>query len=241
MIVACATVSSLLLAARGTGTTGLAARGTGTTGRAAGLAVQGNATRAVRLTASHVGAIDLDGVPGQLSVAGAATGRLRLTGELHWTGSAPVVVTRREPGGVLTVTIRCAPASPCTQDLRLVVPADAGTTVRQRGGRVVLVGLAGPLRITAANADLSASGLRSPDLVATITAGHLGATFIAPPRQVCVTLSSAQATLRLPRGVAYRVNRRVWSGHVNVAIPQSASASRTVLARLRSGELDLVS
>lgn len=83
--------------------------------------------------------------------------------------------------GVLAVSVRCAPASPCTEDFRLTVPADTAAAVRQPAGRIVVAGLACPLRITAENADISASGLRSPDLAAVITAGHLSATFSAPP------------------------------------------------------------
>jgi hypothetical protein len=138
------------------------------------------------------------------------------------------------------VSIRCAPASRCSQDLRLAVPAGTGATVRQPGGRVVVAGLAGPLRITAANADIVASGLRSPDLTAKITGGHLSAAFTSPPYRVSITLAAAQAALRLPASVAYRVTREVTSGYVRVAIPQAGSAARTVTARLHSGELELL-
>ena len=142
--------------------------------------------------------------------------------------------------GVSPVSVQCAPATQCTQDLRLAVPGDTGAVVRQPGGQVVVTGLAGPLRFTATNADISASGLRSAELTAVITSGHLNATFAAAPRRVSVTLASAQATLRLPTGVAYRVAQQVMSGSLRVAIPQAASATRTVSARIDSGELELL-
>lgn len=104
----------------------------------------------------------------------------------------------------------------------------------------MVTGLAGPLRLTVANADISASDLRSPSLTALITSGHMNATFSAPPRQVTVALASAQATLRLPSRVHYRITRDVTSGYIGIAIPQAGSATRTVTARLHSSELELL-
>jgi len=120
------------------------------------------------------------------------------------------------------------------------VPAGTGTVVRQPGGRIVVAALAGPLRITAANADISASGLRSPELTAVITDGHLSAAFTVPPHHVSITLASAHAALRLPVRVAYQVTQEVTSGYIRVAVPQAGSAVRTVTARLHSGELELL-
>jgi hypothetical protein len=97
-----------------------------------------------------------------------------------------------------------------------------------------------PARITAANADISASGLRSADLAAVIASGHLSASFTTAPCQVSITLAAAQATLRLPDGAPYRVTQQVTSGYVREAIPQAGSASRTVTARIDSGELELL-
>jgi len=232
-VVASAAVACVLLVAGGPSAEGMAA---GLAGTGAG-----GATRAVQVTVSHVGAIDFQGVPGQLAIAGTGPGKVVLTGQLHGARSAPVIETRLDrPGGVLAVSIRCASDSPCTESLRLMVPAGVGTTVRQSGGRVMLAGLTGPLCISTTNADVSASGLRSPSLMAVMTRGHLSATFTGAPRKVNVTLTSAQATLRLPTRDTYRVTQEVTSGHVRAAIPQAASATSTVTARIHSGELELL-
>ena len=205
-----------------------------------GVATRG-ATRSVHVTASRIGTVSLQGVPGQLSIVGTQTGQVTLTGQLNWAGTAPVVRIRLDRGaGVLQVSVQCAARSPCTQNLQLAVPAGTGATVRQPAGRVVVTGLASSLSITATKADVSASGLRSPDLDATITSGHLSATFAAPPQQVGLTLVSAQATIRLPGSVPYRVSQEVSSGYVRVAVPQEAGATRTVTARVHSGELELL-
>ncbi len=230
-VVACVTTASVLLAAGGPDAAGMPA----------GRAGQNATTLAVRIAASSVGVVDFQGVPGQLTITGGKAGQVTLTGQVHGTAGLPVVVTRLDrTAGVLAASIRCASAGPCSQDLRLTVPAGTGTVVWQPGGRVVVAGLAGPLRITAANADITASGLRSPDLSAVITDGHLSAAFTVPPHQVSITLASAQAALRLPVRVAYRVTQQVTSGYIRVAIPQAGSAARTVTARLHSGELELL-
>jgi hypothetical protein len=201
----------------------------------------GSAARVVRVTASAVGTVNLQGVAGQLSIAGTVADQVLLTGQLHWVGKAPVVVTRLDrAAGVLWVSVRCAPASPCTQNFQLAVPAHTAATIHQAAGHVVVTGLASPLSISAANVDVSAAGLSSPVLTAMITSGHLTATFTVPPRQVVIALASAQATIRLPARAAYRIIQQVTSGYIRVGIPQAGSATRTVTARLDSGELELL-
>ena len=98
-----------------------------------------------------------------------------------------------------------------------------------------------PLRISVRSVDISAAGLRSPSLTASITSGHLSAWFVSPPRRVSLALVSAQATVHLPSGVAYRVSQQVTSGYVNAGIPQASGAGRTITARVDSGELELLS
>lgn len=227
VVVACAAAAGVVLTAGDPG--------------AAGIAAPVAVTRPVLFTASGVGSIDFRGVPGQLVLAGTRPGQVIMTGQLRGEGSAPVVETRFDHAtGVLTVSVRCAPATRCTQNLRLAVPGVTGAAVWQPSGRVVATGLAGPLRITAANADISAGGLRSADLSAVVTNGHLSAAFAVPPHRVSITLASAQATVRLPAHTGYRVIREVTSGSIRVAIPLTGDATRIVTARIDSGELKLL-
>jgi hypothetical protein len=130
---------------------------------------------------------------------------------------------------VLRLRYRCATASPCTAHWRLVVPRRTAVVLSQPSGHVIISGLAGPLQITAASVDVSATRLSSPSLQAVITSGHLAATFTAPPKQVSVTLISAHA-----------VSDQVTSGYVHVGIPVTAGTAHTVTARVLSGELDLL-
>ena len=200
----------------------------------------GDMTRAVSVTAGSVRTVDLEAVPGQLTIVGVAGGRVTLTGQLDWAGHAPVATTQLVSAHLLRLSYRCAQASPCTANWRLAVPWRTAIELRQPAGHVVVSGLAGPLRITAESVDVSATGLSSPWLQAAITSGHLDAAFAAPPRQVSVSLTSAQATLTLPGTAAYAVRAQVTGGYVHVGIPEAESARHTVTARVVSGELELL-
>lgn len=196
-------------------------------------------TGAVSVTAGSVRTVELQAVPGQLTIVGVATGRVTLAGQLDWRGHAPVGTNRLVNAHLLRLLYRCATASPCTANWRLVVPRHTAVVLSQPSGHVVVSGLAGPLRITADSVDVSATALSSPSLQAVITSGHLDATFDAPPRQVSVTLIAAQATLSLPGTVGYAVSDEVTSGYVHVGVPVTGGTQHTVTARVLSGELDL--
>jgi hypothetical protein len=198
-------------------------------------------SRAVSITSAHVTTVELLGVPGQLTVTGAATSQVSLTGPLHCAGRAPRVVTRLDRAtGTLLLAYQCAPASPCTQNYRLVVPWRTAIVIRQPSGHIVLAGLAGPVRISAASVDISASGLRSPSLAAAITSGHLSATFTTAPQRISLILRSAQATIHLPASTHYAVSSQVTSGYIHAGIPQGSHAGHTIHATISSGELELL-
>jgi hypothetical protein len=199
-------------------------------------------TRTVSVAADSVRTVDLQAPPGQLNVVAAQTSRVTLSGPVHWTGRYAVVVAGpRLADGVLHLAYRCAAHSPCTGRLRLVVPQRCGIVLRQPSGHVVMTGLAGPLRISVRSVDVSATGLRSPSLAASIASGHLSAWFVSPPGRVGLTLVSAQATLHLPATVPYRVSQQVTSGYVHAGVPQASNAGRSIAVRIDSGELELLS
>ena len=203
-------------------------------------------TRAVSVTAGPAGTVDVESVPGQLTITGSATGQIRLTGQLHWSGHAPyasarTTATAAPAGRTLHLDYVCAAGSPCTEDYRLSLPAGTAVVLSQPSGHVIVDGLAGPLTITAASVDVSASGLRSPSLDASITSGHVSAAFTRAPRRVSLALTSAQATVRLPgTSPGYQVSQQVVSGYVHVGVAQAASSPYQVRARITSGELELL-
>jgi hypothetical protein len=199
-------------------------------------------TRSISVTAGRAGTVDLEGVPGQLTITGSDTDQVRLTGQLHWSGHAPAASVRTDTAArALHLDYVCAASSPCTEDYRLSVPAHTAVVLSQPSGHVLITKLSGRLRITAGSVDVSATGLRSPSLTATITSGHLAAAFAAAPRRVSLVLTSAQATLHLPATTpGYQVSQQVASGYVHVGVPQAVSSPHQVSVRISSGELDLL-
>jgi hypothetical protein len=200
----------------------------------------GGNSQAVQVNVGSVTAVDLQAVPGHLSVTGTGSGQASLTGVLDWNGPHAPAASSHLDGHRLSLSYRCSRASPCTADWRLAVPRRAAVTLTVPGGYVLIAGLAGPLQITASSVDVSATGLACSRLDAAITSGHLGAAFSAPPQQLSVSLRSAQSTIDLPASVAYAVSDQVTSGYINVGIPESASSRRTVTATVLSGELALL-
>jgi hypothetical protein len=197
----------------------------------------------VSVGAASVSTVVFDGPPGQLSITGAARGgQVTLAGQVAWGPGhrAAVAIGPRQSGHVLRLGYRCAAGSPCTGHLRLTLPERTALVLDQPSGHVVMYRLAGRLRINARSVDISASALRSPALTAVITSGHLSAAFLSPPRQLGVTLLSAQATVSLPRGAVYRLSQQVSGGYLAAGVAQSPTATRTITARITSGELDLV-
>ncbi len=180
-------------------------------------------------------------MPGQLTVTATSGSQVRLTGDLNWKSHAPAATqTARTGGDVLYLTSRCAAGSPCTENYRLAVPAHTAVVLDQASGHVAVSGLDAALRITAEGTSISATGLRSPSLTATLRSAHLGASFAGAPRQVSLTMASAQATIWLPAAVRYLVSTKVTWGYVKVGVPQSATSPRHVTARLTSSELELL-
>lgn len=202
---------------------------------------------AVSVSAASVSTVVFNGPPGQLSISGepgnaASAKQVTLTGQVHWVPGhrAAIAIGPRQSGHTLRLGYRCAAGSPCTGHLRLTLPERTALVLDQPSGHVVMYRLAGRLRINARSVDISASALRSPALTAVITSGHLSAAFLSPPRQLGVTLLSAQATVLLPRGAVYRVSQQVSGGYLAAGVAQSPTASRTITARITSGELALV-
>jgi len=200
----------------------------------------------ISVVADSVRSITLLAPPGRVTITGQpashlpAPGRVTVTGTLQWSGPAAAIASARQSGHLLRLAYRCAAGSPCSGDLRLTVPEGTAIALDQPSGQVTLTELAGPLRITARSVDITAARLRCPDLAATITSGHLSASFAAPPRRLAVTLRSAQATVWLPGRTAYRLTQDVTAGYLRAAIPQDSRADRMVIARIDSGELSLL-
>jgi hypothetical protein len=213
------------------------------TGAGNGTLVSDLRPQSVQVTASQVRTADIQGVRGNLAIAGSGTGAgpVTLSGSLNWIGQSPAVRAALDHAtATLTVTITCAAGSPCTENLQLDVPSGTATSLRQSGGQITAENVAGPVSLITTGANITASGLRSPSLTAQLSSGQLTAAFSAPPIQVSVALDNAQATVRLPSSTGYQVTQQVSSGSADVKIPQASGTGHSVMVRLQSSELELL-
>jgi hypothetical protein len=194
----------------------------------------------VSVTAMHVSTVIFQGVPGELSVVGASTTQVSLTGRLRWSVSAPVASDRFEDGGqTLLLSYQCAAGSTCTEDFQLTVPYGEIVALNQSSAQLTLTGLTGEVSVKSSNVQVIATGLRTTVLAASITSGTLTASFQVAPALVAVTLASAQCTLQLPVSTDYQVSQQVSDGSVTVDVPRTTTAAHRITAQVTAGTLEL--
>lgn len=184
--------------------------------------------------ADGVDTVELDGFKGKLTVGVDASGQITATAQ-------PDAVFRLD-AATHVLTLTCAGADPAacpSANLALLVPAHVGLTLHELSGQATLTGLSGPVVITATSADTTAVALDTSDFTATVTSGTLDAGFAAAPAHVAVSVTSAQAAVHLPGGVAYDVRQQSVSADIQVDVPQSAASAHTVQATATSGSIEL--
>lgn len=198
--------------------------------------------------AAGVSSVELDGINGTLAVGVGNSSEVSATAQpvdgrgapgltFHWNSATHVLALQcSDSNGGGAVAVPC-PAS----TYAVLVPAHVGVTLREMSGQAHLVGLSGPVSITASSADTTVQGLRSADFTAAITSGTLKATFATAPTHVLVSVISAQASLDFPASAStsYDVIERTVSADIQVAIPQSSTSTRTVQVAATSGEISL--
>lgn len=192
-----------------------------------------------------VDTLELDGFNGKLTVGVDGSGQITATAQPGSGHGAPNAAFRLNPATHI-LTLTCTdpgtgdePVACPAADYTVLVPAHVGLTLHELSGQATLTGLSGPVTITAASADTTAVALNTTDFTADITSGTLDASFVTAPAHVTVSVTSAQAALRLPGSVSYDVRQQSVSADVQVAIPQSTASAHIVQATATSGSIDL--
>jgi hypothetical protein len=198
--------------------------------------------------ASGVGLVELDGFNGKLAIGLGDSTRVTVTSSAG-PANAPSPYFRMN-AAAHTLVLACAvppaagstpaPAACPAADYVVSVPAGMGVSLNELSGQANLVGLSGPVSITATSADTTAQNLRSPGFTAAVTSGTLDASFATAPAHVAVSVTSAHATLRLPGSVGYNLTRQAVSADIEVGVPVSPSSPYGVQAVATSGEISLV-
>jgi hypothetical protein len=193
------------------------------------------------------GSVSVDGVQGALDV-GAEGGTI----DVHGTGSATLnsggaPVTASAVLGTLAVTaeggsINVAGARGATLDsgggpvvARTINGALNATTA---GGSLQVDGLTGPLTADTGDGPFTASGVASATAKVSTEGGSAWIGFVSQPQSVQVTSNGGNAVLVLPGG-PYAVSVESFGGPVDVSVPVSAKATRTVSVSSGGGELQV--
>ncbi|HEV2638560.1 MAG TPA: DUF4097 family beta strand repeat-containing protein [Actinocrinis sp.] len=178
--------------------------------------------------------VELDGFSGNITVTAAQTAQITDTVQ----NGKPL---SQLDSATHTLRLFCAAGAGCPSGNYVVtIPEHVGLVLHQASGQTQLVGLSGPVDITASSANTMATGLTTPDFTAVITSGRLDASFSAAPAKISVSVVSAQATLHLPAAATYAVAQQVASGNVQVQVPQDPNSTHVIDAAVTSGQVTLV-
>ena len=196
---------------------------------------------------SGSGAVSVSGVPGPLNVS-AEGGEI----DVHGIGSATLdsgggPVNASGVAGMLTVTteggsINVSVVQGANLDSGsgpVVARAiDGPLNVHTEGGSLQVNGLAGALVAGTGSGPLNASGLNSATARVSTDGGNVWLGFTSAPQSVQVTAQSGNAVLVLPGG-PYAVSAQSLGGPVDVSVPVSQTAARTVSVSTTGGELQV--
>jgi DUF4097 and DUF4098 domain-containing protein YvlB len=84
-----------------------------------------------------------------------------------------------------------------------------------------------------------ASGLASAEADVATDTGDIELRFSRPPSRVQVATSTGDVSIAVPTGDAYRVQTSTDTGSTNVRIQRDVAASRTIIARTDTGNVDV--
>lgn len=196
--------------------------------------------------AAGVQSVDLDGFNGRVTVGVGDGSHITADAQPVDGHAAPNLAFRMDSStGHLALTCSSPGVAPGTipcpaTTYNVLVPPHVAVSLHEDSGQAMLVGLSGPVTITASSADTVARALRTDDFTASMTSGTLDATFASAPARIAVTVVSAQASLRLPGATAYDVQQKAVSADIQVHVPQSATSTHIIQATATSGEISLV-
>lgn len=193
-----------------------------------------------------VRSVDLNGLSGRVTIAVGDASQVTASALPVDGHAAPGLAFRMDTAtGHLSLVCSGPGAVPGTiicpaTTYSVLVPPHVAVSLRENSGQATLIGLSGPIAVTASSIDITAQALRTDDFTASIISGTLDATFASAPAHVAVTVTSAAASLHFPGATAYEVQQHAVSAHIDVGVPQSATSTRVIQATATSGTINLI-
>jgi Toastrack DUF4097 len=193
---------------------------------------------------------------GDVSVTGGSSDAISVTEHISFRGTAPTT-THRTAAGTLSLHSGCPAAETCTVDYTVTAPRtttvqvsdEAGNitlaslggpvTVHVNAGRISLSALAGPVKATSSAGSISGQQLSSASASLHVSAGQIDVAFSAPASAITATSDVGAITVRVPGTVQYNVRADATVGNVDVSVPRSTAASRTITASTKTGSITI--
>ena len=185
---------------------------------------QWKVTRQYQVT-TPVTSLVVDNPVGAVTIIGGATTAVSVTATIDYRGAAPSS-TPRVSGHTLTVSY--GPCTDCGAAFYVTVPRGVSVTVHEGTGQVTLSSLAGEVSAQSGTGNVTGTGLSGATGRFQIGTGRVDVAYAKPPRQVSVVASTGAVQVLVPASVAYRVSAGSEIGAVDIAVPQSPSASRVI-------------
>lgn len=205
--------------------------------------------------------LDMLAGDGDVEVLTGQPGEARVERVLRWDRTKPKVEQSWEGGDTLRVAVTCPDtrgislSTNCSADYRVWVPPDAAVTAKVGSGGLTVTGVhgeldlmvsdddvrvsdvSGPLTVRARDAQVIASGLRSPTIDIQGREGKMMLVFVGVPTKVTAILDDGSLMIDLPDEGLYRVNGDVTDGSRTIDVETSDGAPSTIVARVASGSL----
>ncbi|WP_178379860.1 DUF4097 family beta strand repeat-containing protein [Cryptosporangium aurantiacum] len=180
--------------------------------------------------------LEVDSGGGDIEVAPAADGTLRITETMRYTGDKPSP-RHAVDGGTLTLESGCDDVSGnCGVNYRIEVPAAVAAQLSSGGGDVTLTA---PIVALAARTDggrLAADGVEASAVRATTDGGAIRLRCTTVPGRVDLDSGGGAVTVQLPSG-AYAVDASTDGGKASVRVVESSSSHHRVTVRSRGGNV----
>ena len=200
-------------------------------------------SRSVQAEFAGVAVVDVDVDAASIEVVAAADATaasdVRLERTISWSWRKPTFSQRQE-GDRLVVRSSC-PFSfgrGCGGTVRLVVPPATEVRAATSAGEVRASGLAGVLVLNSSAGSVEATGLRSPDVIATSSAGSVRLTFSVAATKVRADSSAGSVEVAVPRGTeSYRVNANSGAGSTDVTVRTDPAAHRVLDVQSSAGSV----
>jgi hypothetical protein len=125
----------------------------------------------------------------------------------------------------------------CSVDYTIRVPASVSTSASSAKASVDVDGIAGPVRITSVDGDVTGRRLTSTTATATSVDGDATLTFAEVPTTVETSSVNGDVVVDVPRGSVFHVDATTENGSVSTGIRTDPASQRSITAHSVNGDV----